>query len=1392
MPITDYSQDPAENTLVGGKFIGEGSQRKDMNDAVQLIMADLRSYYDQQGALPTNPQTSTPTPTTDGDQAPVSVYHVPFPPNQGIMSYIEGMHFSVKLHATNAENPRMKFGSAPEFPLQMAGSGETLPVPERFLQKDEVLDVVFSAGVFFVKGARLQTDAESVADEGYLRELDFTDPTLDALRDKVDMTTRVDLENTPTDGFRYLLVKHVSPFAPPDKITFPTAPILKKARFRCIFERRGGQSVSISLPFGTARFGFKMDGDQASFFTGGIAGSSVSVDNDGIYVLEVAFNPDGARLVATAKMGRWKPDTPLDRVFGANGGYKPLSPTHRDETQTNNRVNIQAVGEHAGLASVQTSGGGAIEFSLEGDTQVQGVKLYHVSVLVGDARKIGIHYGGSGGGSGDFDDSELVASIEATQAFAASKGIRRWTRDAGDPNQYGELDMVLNDGNVYYAKRTHAGGVDFSLDNWALIDGTAIDHLATQDALDASRIKDWVVNTQYAMFDLVRNDEKIYYYSKPAEQLPNPTIFSPTEWTLIGATDAGDISYGQGSVADFLNAEPELHGDAVSTTTFNTTTGTSTQEKLDGKVDKTEYDPAIAGKATKGYVDDELALKQDKTEVRTDGAVRALAEAQITAEILPNGKIADAIEGAVDAIVLPTPRTDAEIDTRADSRIEAGVADGGIIDTAIKAIDIPQEGLNQEQVDARVKAGITPLSPSVLQSHADTKPAQRPMTSFVATHANSPLSTTPFVITTSDLAGIADGEVIKVEFPFFFDAQAFRGFAPDCGLVITQDGNPIKTYDAENGTGLLPQGTNQISFFGVKGGDITVQPIVKLNTTPDFEGDTSLDITFFPYTGGFDFFQLGVLHDEAVRLIQAQIAIESAKQALINNRVEGAVDGLQNILNVLQASFQQMQARLENPAYAVLDRAVVEAAEVGETIARTDRGIAFNAVLETGGSPYMPVIVFDLVSGGISPSNVASLNFAEVRDDNGVWVNVLSPQQPARTEAGVVRSGNAIVDEANPLRINLGLGGHHQDSTITLTPDPDNLPIAGAIFNVDFHAVVGGNNRAFFEMNIPWGSGAVQTQVATSENGETVSVVAQQVGNAVRVRITETGAESLPIAGGYLSLWAHYDIAIPIVPAGADWQRIGDHNGHFVMLLETGAGASSASRPVVIHYGNGQKIATNRPAGYIEFYTNNDTNIGNIYSVDLADTYDLTPLQASAEAGDDTLGFFAAPVLHYTSELDLDTGLIITDKTEKKRNVIEELDAMAGGGVAKGEFGDFLETTYPSFDVDVSGVSTIISHELIHDCEIRGARIEVLEALTFTGDIVGVHPILDGTPFAASNYALSKVGDSKTYYANVGGKFIDSSTDINIASCDSNGENPNLGSASGRIRLILICQRMTK
>ncbi|MCA8835763.1 MAG: hypothetical protein K8953_11840, partial [Proteobacteria bacterium] len=410
-------------------------------------------------------------------------------------TYIDGVHLTIRLHAIPDAGATLTIMGLTAKPLRISGTNENPLIPARYFQKDEIVHVVYTellGGYFHVLGARLQTDAESVADEGYLRELDFTEPTIDAFRQTIeDLGNTTELETL--DGNRFLIMKRTEGVSSAGSaLIFPTAPLSKKTRFRCIFHRWAGQSVDISLPRGTARFGFRLNGEVAEFYAGSSTTPIPNIGLDGIYVLEVVFTPEGGQSRVSARMARWDKDTPLARVFGENGGYKPLSPTHRDETQTNNRVNIGAIAVDSGIIS-QNAGGGQLRISTYGDTQTNNLRLYHAWALVGDARKIGIHYGGSGeGGGGDYDDAALVASIAATQAFAATKGIRRWTRDAGDPNQYGELDMVLYDDNVYYAKQTHAGGVDFSLDNWALIDGTAIDHLATQDALDASRIKDWV------------------------------------------------------------------------------------------------------------------------------------------------------------------------------------------------------------------------------------------------------------------------------------------------------------------------------------------------------------------------------------------------------------------------------------------------------------------------------------------------------------------------------------------------------------------------------------------------------------------------------------------------------------------------------------------------------------------------------------------------------------------------------------------------------------------------------------------------------------------------------------------------------------------------------------
>ena len=149
---------------------------------------------------------------------------------------------------------------------------------------------------------------------------------------------------------------------------------------------------------------------------------------------------------------------------------------------------------------------------------------------------------------------------------------------------------------------------------------------------------------------------------------------------------AADIAYGDGTVESTLNAEPTLHDDAVSTETYT------------------------AG----------LALKQNVADVRSDGAVRALAEAQITTEIQAGGKIADLLANDP-AIVANTAKigttatersriaqiptlassvsnnnakpTTTQVDAQADARIVEQIKAGGTIDEAIKALDIPTGGV---------------------------------------------------------------------------------------------------------------------------------------------------------------------------------------------------------------------------------------------------------------------------------------------------------------------------------------------------------------------------------------------------------------------------------------------------------------------------------------------------------------------------------------------------------------------------------------------------------------------------------------------------------------------------------------------------------------------------
>ncbi|MCH9665502.1 MAG: hypothetical protein K0U41_06595 [Gammaproteobacteria bacterium] len=731
------------------------------------------------------------------------------------------------------------------------------------------------------------------------------------------------------------------------------------------------------------------------------------------------------------------------------------------------------------------------------------------------------------------------------------------------------------------------------------------------------------------------------------------------------------------------------------------------------------------------------------------------------------------------------------------------------------------EGKAVAPVEAIARKVAPNLTPSVLQTHSATIAQQHPGTSFTVNSGNNPLSTDVFTVptkdsTNADLTAITDGELVKFEVPFYFDTQSHEGFQPECGLVIKADGIVVKTYSFENNNLLDPTQLNLLTFYAGKGETLTFEPTIATSRY----GDGSIPITVYPYFNLIRVLQLGVLYNAGKELVNAQIAIQTAKQKLVDaaqdaqiNTLGEGVQALRDEYEASVATLEELETRLSNPGYAVLDRATVSEPTSTTTTSttRSALGDQWDAALETAQSPYKAPIIFDLTTGGVSPSSSATLDFLYVRD-SVVYANVLTPFQasiPAHDLPGTVTRGGNLVDADNPIQISLGQDGHHRQTSLTLTPDPNNLPADGAEFHVDFHAVVGGNNRALYESNIIWsntGSGTPVQKEATNENGESVTVNSFQQGNQVIVQINETGAESLPIAGGYLSLYAHYDYTVPLVPAVNAFStevKLGDQvDGHFVVLLETGAGAVSQSRPLVIHYGNGQSIATNRGAAYINFYTNNDANVGNIYSTPYREdrTWDLTQLQANAEAGQADLGFFTETVTnHSTSKLTLDTGLEITNEAEEIVDVAKEIaDLKANSGGAKTGLRWVETNEIIEFDLNNTLGRTSIPHTFAGDCYVEAAKLEALSDIIYSdARATTISLELDNAAYASNGDPLSKTGDTVYQYsegAGASGRLYGLLTAESTLYADSNSSTHDQQGrfiATGRMRLTLLCRTLT-
>ena len=556
--------------------------------------------------------------------------------------------------------------------------------------------------------------------------------------------------------------------------------------------------------------------------------------------------------------------------------------------------------------------------------------------------------------------------------------------------------------------------------------------------------------------------------------------------------------------------------------------------------------------------------------------------------------------------------------------------------------------------------------------------------------------------------------MVKFEIPFLFGVQPHAGFEPDCSLIVFADDIPIKSFDRVHDSLLQPQSLNLITFYARKGAVLKLQPIIKTNTD-------EIDITAFPYFNQIRVLQIGLLYQPAKDLIDAQIAIYKTGQAITdatqNGNIAMTAEAVQALRDEYEASLLRLdtiEQKLANPIYDVIDNAVLTDADVGETIERTERGIAWNARVSAGNdpltgatisptSPYDQLLIADLTDGELNVANVSTRTFALVKNDND-GVSALFGRRatdliPAQTEQSVIEThyttdvlGNTITDQ-NPLSVNLGQDGQHLQSSFTLQPigtPTGNLNPDGEArtMQVDFHAVVNGGNRRFVEIKLPWNvanpaTGASVQGTADDENGEQVIVIATQKGSGIDIHIQENGANSAPISGGELLIYAHYENrritreATDEIPAGFEDVRLmtmgvdGEGGEHAVVLIEHTGNLDSSDALINLYYGNNNLFETRQNGSYTEFYGNlNTPEIGNFYGVDARATYDLTDLQASAEAGDPLLGFYGLPIFHHTREIDFGVGAIFTDKKEVKRNILDELDVLneakndGGGGDA--------------------------------------------------------------------------------------------------------------------------------
>ncbi len=600
-------------------------------------------------------------------------------------------------------------------------------------------------------------------------------------------------------------------------------------------------------------------------------------------------------------------------------------------------------------------------------------------------------------------------------------------------------------------------------------------------------------------------------------------------------------------------------------------------------------------------------------------------------------------------------------------------------------------GLSEKAVDERIDAKLTP---ALFESNSGTIPAVRPGTSFVVRRDNSPFRATPLVVQTSGLSGIDDGEIIKLDSSMAFDGE-FTGSAPLCGIIISQDGQPIYTN-----MNLPAQGAGPISFYGRKGPDLSIQPVFTVNN--------ELSATLYPYTYSFAVKQLGKFHNITVQLIQTQIAIALTEvKLMVAQNTQGVLENqthintLQMSLSVLKNAFDALTERLNNDTLNfILSGSVIDAGQT-RTQKRTALGDTWGAIVETGNTPWTERLLVGLRQGSVKYNQAALGGSTDEKtvlayENNGfLYGRLYTPaiNHPLeRTTHFTTVGTSAQINSGNRHRIDLGVNNVFTASTTSFVPESP-IP-AGTTVNVDLHAYVNSLGREIVEIEYVWGSGVPVVHEVDHEGDVSIIATVDEFHGNIRVRITQaTGENNLAVDDGYVLGYVHWDTerAAYTSPERVDDTQLMRHTGVSVMALVRENGK------LVIYYGNGGRFETNQSVqSQIDYYivrasreADGSGGLMDLYTISSQENYDVSGIQANADAAIDYFGLFI-DVPHQTEKAVFPGGLVLTDPEEKQVDVLEVLaDLMKGGEVPGKYIKDCLTQTVVVLGAEVQSITMV-------------------------------------------------------------------------------------------------------